>query len=102
MFPVWFVADPAGRELWFDFRAFIHEYKYFLHSPTCDTSASAALAYRGELDRCWWPALGPNNFLSKFKCKYTTFMFEGGATSGWYYCEGVSMDGRELVAMTLM
>ncbi|KAF7302531.1 hypothetical protein HMN09_00887500 [Mycena chlorophos] len=106
MFPAWFVVSgSAGLRLWSDFRAFIHEWKYFLHSPTACTSTSAILPYVGELDRCWWPTLGPRNFLSRFKCKYTTFAFlqDGLPTNGgWHYREGVSEDGRELISIALV
>ncbi|KAF7302928.1 hypothetical protein MKEN_01255200 [Mycena kentingensis (nom. inval.)] len=105
MFPAWFVAQHAeGKKLWSDFRAFLHEWKYFLHAPTCERSTSDTLPYVGELDRCWWPTLGRNNFMSKFRCRYTTFAFDTDGVSsgaGWYHCEGVSADGRELVTLSL-
>ncbi|KAJ6601314.1 hypothetical protein DFH09DRAFT_1127428 [Mycena vulgaris] len=105
MFPAWFVAGtPAGMKLWRDFREFVHEWKYFLHCPRFDNPKSITLPYTGELDRCWWPALGPQNFLSKLKCKYTTFRFPCGdldrSTDGRCF-EGVGADGRELVTLIL-
>ncbi|KAJ7642837.1 hypothetical protein B0H17DRAFT_1216337 [Mycena rosella] len=103
MFPSWFVyTTPAGFKLWRDFREFVHSWKYFLHCPF-DDPTSVTLPYTGELDRCWWPALDPRNFLSKLKCKYTTFRFQSGdlnATGGHFF-EGVGEDGTELVTLVL-
>ncbi|KAJ7492122.1 hypothetical protein FB451DRAFT_1217062 [Mycena latifolia] len=103
MFPAWFVAGtPAGMKLWRDFREFVHEWKYFLHCPRLDDPTSITLPYTGELDRCWWPALDPQNFLSKLKCKYTTFRFQNSDLNPGGQCfEGVGADGRELVTLLL-
>jgi len=30
----------------------------------------------GEIDRCWWAALGAHNFLSKMHSRYTSFRFQ--------------------------
>ncbi|KAJ6601324.1 hypothetical protein DFH09DRAFT_560440 [Mycena vulgaris] len=106
MFPAWFVAGSlAGMKLWRDFRVFLHEWKYFLHCPRFGDPDSVTLPYTGELDRCWWPALGPHNFLSKFKCKYTTFRFQKGDILDTGNCgqcfEGVGADGKEVVILRL-
>lgn len=104
MFPAWFVAGtPAGLKLWRDFREFVHEWKFLLHCPRFDNPTSETLPYTGELDRCWWTALGPQNFLSKLKCKYTTFRFESeDQVIGSPQCfEGVGAEGRELVTLIL-
>ncbi|KAJ7762426.1 hypothetical protein DFH07DRAFT_411026 [Mycena maculata] len=103
-FPAWFVSTPAGFKLWRNYREFVHEWKWFLHCPRFDDPTSETLPYIGELDRCWWPALGPHNFLSKLKCKYSTFRFENeshGINGGPWCFEGVGSDGRELVTLIL-
>jgi hypothetical protein len=106
MFPAWFVAiSPDGMKLWRAFREFVHEWKYFLHSPGSD-NLSITLPYAGELDRVWWTALGPQNFMSKLKCKYTTFRFQSNdlerSINGGQCFDGVGADGKELVTLVLM
>ncbi|KAJ7508570.1 hypothetical protein B0H11DRAFT_1965696 [Mycena galericulata] len=93
MFPAWFVAGtPAGLKLWRDFREFVHEWKYFLHCPRFDNPTSETLPYTGE------------NFLAKFKCKFTTFRFESEnnvVSGGSQSFEGVGADGKELVTLDI-
>ncbi|KAJ7349860.1 hypothetical protein DFH08DRAFT_742347 [Mycena albidolilacea] len=105
MFPAWFVkGTEAGTKLWLDFREFLHEWKHFLHCPRIVNSKSITLPYIGELDRCWWPTLGPNNFLSKLRCKYPAFAIqrsEDSLAKGGHYAEGLSADGKEFVTTVL-
>ncbi|KAJ7606848.1 hypothetical protein FB45DRAFT_949292 [Roridomyces roridus] len=105
MLPAWFVSGtPAGLKLWRDFREFVHEWKYFLTCPRFNNPTSETLPYTGELNRCWWPVLGSQNFLSKVKCRYPTFRFENESypITGSPQCfEGIGADGRELVTLIL-
>ncbi|KAF7344585.1 hypothetical protein MSAN_01940600 [Mycena sanguinolenta] len=106
MFPKWFVTgSKEGKGLWLNFRVFVHEWKHFLRGPNMEPSPTY-LPYKGELDRCWWPTLGPRNFLSKLKCKYTAFAFQKDqadpfSRTGYYQSEGVGADGTELVILKL-
>ncbi|KAJ6488031.1 hypothetical protein C8R45DRAFT_264026 [Mycena sanguinolenta] len=106
MFPKWFVTGTKeGKDLWLDFRAFVHEWKHFLRGPNMEPLPSY-LPYKGELDRCWWPTLGRRNFLSKLNCRYTAFMFQGDdedflSRTGYYQFEGVGADGKELAILRL-
>ncbi|KAJ6543109.1 hypothetical protein B0H19DRAFT_957631, partial [Mycena capillaripes] len=79
MFPLWLtrgdITGSDGMKLWRDFRGFLHEWKYLLACYRCEDPDCLTSPYTGELDRCWWPALGPQSFLSKLKCRYTTFTF---------------------------
>ena len=57
---------------------FWFEWAYFLSygerdSESLDPFISPCM---GQLDRCWWGALGPHNFLSRMKCRYNTYAFE--------------------------
>ncbi|KAJ7266958.1 hypothetical protein B0H12DRAFT_1098958 [Mycena haematopus] len=106
MFPKWFVTGTKdGKNLWLDFRAFVHEWKHFLRGSTIEPFPSY-LPYKGELDRCWWPTLGPRNFLSKLNCRYTTFTFQRDGQDlftrgGYYQFEGIGADGKDLVILKL-
>ncbi|KAJ7701358.1 hypothetical protein B0H14DRAFT_2648414 [Mycena olivaceomarginata] len=74
MFPLWFtvqcVTGSDGMRLWRDFRGFQHEWKYLLACHRCQDPDCITSPYPGELDRCWWPALGPQNFLSQPRKAY--------------------------------
>ncbi|CAK5262530.1 unnamed protein product [Mycena citricolor] len=107
MFPRWFVNDTAdGKKLWEDLRAFVHEWRYFLCSSRLEDSQSDTLPYAGELDRCWWNVLGPQNFLSRNDCRYDTFSFQSddsqGLAFGSHFFEGLSSDGNELCTLRLV
>ncbi|KAJ6623171.1 hypothetical protein B0H10DRAFT_825470 [Mycena sp. CBHHK59/15] len=106
VFPAWFVlGTPAGMRLWQSFRGFLHDWKYFLHRPRYEDPGCVTLPYTGELDRCWWTALGPENFLSKLKCRYTTFRFQKGdgadPANGGQCVDGVGAEGKELRILRL-
>ncbi|KAJ7492169.1 hypothetical protein FB451DRAFT_519336 [Mycena latifolia] len=106
MFPAWFVAgSPTGMKLWHDFRGFLHEWKYFLHCPKFEEPDCITLPYTGQLDRCWWPALSRNNFLSKLKCRYTTFRLQKEESldpgNGGQCFEGVGAEGKEVMVLRL-
>lgn len=57
--------------------------------------------FRGELDRCFWSALGPGHFLSHARSRYRSFQF-GKAQSSENKSERcqvqqISQDGRQLM-----
>jgi hypothetical protein len=59
-------------------------------------------SFRGEIDRCFWGALGPESFLSSQthrKARYNSFEFSKGSKSEYDSCQvhHVSQDGQRLV-----
>ncbi|KAI3611445.1 nacht and ankyrin domain protein [Moniliophthora roreri] len=75
--PRWFVQGSAeARKKWRDYRHFVHQWRSFLSCASCCTPNCEVLASPGEVDRCWWAALGPQNFLSKMPGRYTSFCFQ--------------------------
>ena len=109
-FPVWFIHDPrchhpSHTNLWRDYRVFLHEWRYFLKCGTCENSRCRLLPYVGELDRCWWPALGEDNFMSKYQSRYASFVVEKSTMTGrpcMQSFEGVSRDGRTIKLVRLL
>lgn len=90
VFPKWFT--PHAKQLWKDYRRFMHDWRHLL---TCEN---------GEVDRCWWAALGQRNFLSRSRCRYTSFLFEvdEDAREGkWQIFDGVSTTGNEFKKLRL-
>ncbi|KAF8522856.1 hypothetical protein JB92DRAFT_3110440 [Gautieria morchelliformis] len=71
VFPKWFTSQTEdqsipsnqGAKLSKDYRRFVHDWRHLL---SCET---------GEIDRCWWTALGPPNFLSRWHGRYTSFIY---------------------------
>lgn len=63
VFPDWLIETEQGRHLRSNYHRFLHDWKTLLGERT------------GEIDRCWWGALGAHNFLSKHKGRYKSFRF---------------------------
>lgn len=107
VFPTWFAAHnrEACSPFSKSYRSFIGEWKSFLHIATCETASCSANDYGGELDRCLWKALGPQNFLSNVQGRYKDFMLSGKEGPRFDekspYCEGIAADGTEVVVLQL-
>jgi hypothetical protein len=74
VFPFWFAYQEQG--LWKDYRCFLNDWRHLLSSGNAWNPDKLVLQYIGEVDRCWWAALGPQNFLSKLQSRYTSFIFQ--------------------------
>ena len=70
--PRWIVEDKYCR----DYHRFWWDWQLFLSCAGCDDPLCAFRQYIGEVDRCWWGALGSDNFLSKMESRYRSFRFE--------------------------
>ena len=98
VFPRWLSGhSPTGCDQFAQaYRIFIDEWRFLL-----DADKDPHLrVYAGELDRCLWGALGPRNFLSSNRSRYTSFMLisgEGkeGEKVGPYY-EKITSNGGEV------
>ena len=66
-FPRWFCAcGQQGEKFHMDYTHFVAEWNHLL-----DTDKDVS----GEIDRCLWTALGPQNFLSRNYGRYTSFTY---------------------------
>jgi hypothetical protein len=105
IFPTWFASQQGDGKLWKDFRAFMHEWRYFLQCGCCENIKCQFLPYAGEIDRCFWQSLGSRNFMSKFEGRYTSFVFQSERATnhplGQCY-EGISASGDELRLVRLV
>ncbi|KIJ50943.1 hypothetical protein M422DRAFT_27066 [Sphaerobolus stellatus SS14] len=107
IFPMWFThsyqQDPSCN-LWEEYRLFLHEWQYFLQCWTCGEPSCTFLHHAGQIDRCFWGALGTDNFMSKFPGRYRCFTFQNKAQdipkSGICY-EGISHFGTEMRLLRL-
>lgn len=89
-----------------DYRTFVSEWDFFLQCGTSSTEDSVINPLAGEVDRCFWGALGPQNFLASNKDRYRSFMLtsEEGSESeriGPYY-ESFAADGREVRMLQML
>ena len=108
VFPQWFAShskdgcSPFSR----NYRAFISEWNNLLDCTQCDEPQCDRYCFvnrfEGELDRCLWGALGPHNFLSSNRGRYTSFMVGGeedlGPGSDPYH-EAISQDGSKILLL---
>ena len=107
VFPSWFSQDTeVGAKLWQNYRCFLHEWKYFLSCGNCHMvdPKCRILPYLGQLDRVWFGTLGPSNFLSRLRSRYTSFIFqtEDEHQSGdWRLFDGVADDGSTLMVLRI-
>lgn len=79
VFPAWLINGPAftnERRLWASYRRLIHDWRHFLACTNCDDPKCLFVRCSGEIDRCWFGALGSRNFLSALKGRYRSFCFE--------------------------
>lgn len=97
--PDWLLPGSTNGQMYkIDYRSFWSEWHVLLDCGTSDDS------YMGEIDRCWWAALGRKNFLSKMNSRYVTFRLETDEESGLGRrngFEGVSAAGDELKILRL-
>ena len=83
VFPHWFSSrSVAGCSQYSrNYRSYTWEWSNILSCVYCDEphciSHSTLKHLQGELDRCLWGALGPGNFLSSNRGRYTSFMMCG-------------------------
>jgi len=107
VFPKWFAShSPEGcATISKNYRSFISEWHSFLHSATCLAGGFHGFTYQGEIDRCLWHALGPQNFLSRIKGRYPSFMLASedryDAEDKNPYCDGIAVDGSEVVVLQM-
>lgn len=103
--PDWLLSGNTDWQLYKnDYRNFWYEWKLFLNCGTSDGLPCATDPYVGEVDRCWWAALGRKNFLSKMQSRYITFRLELDENYGperRYGFEGVSAAGDEFITLKL-
>ena len=109
VFPKWFIGGESSSnelDIWASYRQFVHEWMHFLGCSECGDHRCPAVRFAGEIDRCWWSALGPRNILSKFKGRYDSFCFcSSEVESGDYEIgesfEGVGLTGDEMKILRL-
>lgn len=110
VFPRWFASyNIAGCAHFFsNYRSYISEWHSLLDysdckEPHCGRSWTSK-PFLGEIDRCLWGALGPGNFLSSNRGRYTSFMlrYENGLEPGNLpYHEAISQDGNKVLVLQL-
>ncbi|KAF8532084.1 hypothetical protein JB92DRAFT_3104133 [Gautieria morchelliformis] len=97
VFPQWFTKDQSipskqGAKLCRDYHRFVHDWRHLLAGEV------------GEIDRCWWAALGPRNFLSRWHGRYTSFIYQADEDAhhgSWQDYDGVSMSSDQLKRLRL-
>ncbi len=105
--PGWFKSeDEIFRSLLQSYRLLLRDWRVFLSHARCDDSGCTLLLYAGQVDRCWWAALGPENYLSKLQGRYISFVFkaEDDTTINWEVdnvCESICASGRKLKILRL-
>ena len=100
MFPSW-LEKHYGPTLENDYRYFVYEWGDILNECT-----SLHGFCPGELDRCFWNALGPDNFLRSGKSRYKNFAFLSNQLKQAQpvpkrYFEGIDETGNLLVVLIL-
>ncbi|KAK0464302.1 uncharacterized protein EV420DRAFT_1637875 [Desarmillaria tabescens] len=106
--PEWFSKseDEGFKALLQNYRLFLREWRAFLCCMKCDDPECILSLYAGQVDRCWWAALGPKNFLSKLPERYISFAFKetDDEVIDWEkdsLCEGMCISGNRLKILRL-
>ena len=98
--PTWFANTSTGNAVESSYSDFIGEWGHLLRQ-------GVLWGANKEIDRCFWGALGPTNYLSKAKEveRYPSFMFmeETGSNKqcNTHYAHNMSPDGRQLMLAVL-
>ncbi|KAK1236510.1 hypothetical protein PQX77_000239, partial [Marasmius sp. AFHP31] len=72
--PKWFLkSSPDAWKKWRDYQRFTHQWRKLLSCASCGSPKCEVIPTCGEIDRCWWTSLGPDNFLSKIPGRYVSF-----------------------------
>lgn len=108
VFPRWFSTHSSvgcGNYIT-DYAHFVNEWRHLLNFGSCDCDEcgdvihAAVEAYAGEIDRCFWGALGARNFLSSNHERYHSFGLtpkEGtGIERAGPLSEAVAFEGSEI------
>lgn len=97
MLPEWFLHGRLGTTMWSCYRKFLVEWRILLQS--------LKRYHPGEVDRCWYGALGKHNFLSKMPSRYVSFRFQKedsqNSVNGGLYFEGLCSKGESLKILRL-
>ena len=107
VFPQWFSSHSIDNCSPFsvDYRTYISEWQSLLDCANSRCYPHSTIKrFRGELDRCLWGALGPQNFLSSNIGLYPSFMLCKQDISGpnkLPYQEAISQDGKQVVILQL-
>ncbi|OCB91439.1 hypothetical protein A7U60_g1317 [Sanghuangporus baumii] len=102
-FPDWFMESKAGQQTARCYNRFLYDWQHFLIS----SFGIVVRSYAGELDRCWWTALDPHNFLtrSKARSRYINFRLQADDSDivlgPRERFSGISMSGKELKVLQL-
>ena len=100
-FPFWY-SDGCGKKSSLDYYEFIGEWGHLLSGVTSYNGS-----HPGEIDRCFWGALGDNNFLYKAsQARYKAFMLSDGdlrqINKALIRCyETINASGERLVVVRL-
>ncbi|GLA28115.1 hypothetical protein AnigIFM63326_005683 [Aspergillus niger] len=98
VFPHW-LDDNCNEPFAKDYGSFVGEW-----GPLLDRETSVTGAFPGEIDRCFFGALGPNNYLHKGPSRYRSLMFTAEAEphkTPIRYFEGVDETGTCLTVLKL-
>ena len=96
VWPSWFTKTEDGKKLLRCYHVMIGEWAELLRF-------GVSRYLNGELDRCFWNSLGPNNFLSANKVfeRYPSFSFastnDADSTELVDFTETISRNGSELI-----
>jgi hypothetical protein len=106
VFPKWFTKAKGtiGPVFEQQYRAFVSEWRWFLHKPTCCTYCRDT-SHAGEIDRVLWRALGPQSFLSGRPGRHESFMLANdlapkkrlSKAKARICIDAFGLDGREMV-----
>ncbi|CAI7655898.1 unnamed protein product [Penicillium glandicola] len=100
VFPYW-LEDNCNEAFTRDYGAFVGEW-----GPLLDGETSLMGAYQGEIDRCFFGALGSHNYLNKGPSRYKSLMFSennDSPTETPIRCfDGVDETGKWLTVLKLV
>ena len=84
---------------WSDYGKLMYDWRTLLSCGGCRDSDPdcSYLTFRGELDRIWWTAFGPDHLFSDFKSQYRSFRLAESKTTCSESFEALSISKEQIV-----
>ncbi|KAF7338401.1 Nacht and ankyrin domain protein [Mycena venus] len=110
--PEWLIrsrpSDTGSKRLgvtkyWSDYRELMYDWRTLLSCGACHDSNPdcSYLTFRGESDRIWWTALGPDHLFSDFQGRHISFRLSQGNDLYSERFETLSVSKRHIVVVRL-
>lgn len=108
--PEWLIRSRSSdskrltiTKYWSDFGKLMYDWRTLLSCRGCHDSDPdcSYLTFRGESDRIWWTAFGPDHLFFDFKSRYGSFRLAEGKSTCTERFEALSVSKEQIIVVRL-